>query len=576
MRLRVWAPSAKSVEVQSERERIAMGRVDNGYWEVDSPDLDFGTDYRIVLDGQNALPDPRSAFQPSGVHGPSRLIDHASFDWHDWNWNAPILSSGILYELHVGTFTEEGTFDAVIQHLDHLLEVGITHVELMPVAEFAGNRGWGYDGVDLFAPHHVYGGPDGLKRLVDACHQRGLAVLLDVVYNHFGPDGNYLPQFGPYRTSRYATPWGDAVNFDGRGSDEVRRYFCDNAKMWLHDYHFDGLRLDAIHAIVDTSATHILEQLSEEVGDLETKLGRRLVLIAESDLNDPRIVRPTGLGGYNIHAQWSDDFHHALHSVLTGEESGYYGDFGKIANLGKALKQVFVYDGRYSRFRERRHGRAPIGLPGYKFLGFSQNHDQVGNRAAGDRSSNLMSTDRLLIAAALVLTAPFIPMLFQGEEWGASSPFIYFTGHESEELGRAVSEGRKKEFIAAGWNHDDIPDPQALDSFTRSKLDWRELDREPHRSILRWYRDLIELRKRHPELNDGNLANLHVDFDEQARWLLMTRGSIRVVCNFAAVPRRIPFEAAAKSELVLKSNAAIRLNQNCIDLAAESVALITD
>lgn len=576
MRLRVWAPSARNVEVQLERERLPMAKVDNGYWEASSPDLEPGSDYRFVLDGQKPLPDPRSAFQPSGVHGASRLIDHSSFDWHDQNWNAPALSSGIIYELHVGTFTAEGTFDAVTEHLDHLLEVGITHVELMPVGEFSGNRGWGYDSVDLFAPHHAYGGPDGLKRLVDACHQRRLAVLLDVVYNHFGPEGNYLPQFGPYLTSHFKTPWGGAINFGDRGSDEVRRFFCDNALEWLRDYHFDGLRLDAVHSIVDTSAMHILEQLAAEVAELEKSLGRRLVLIAESDLNDPRIILPAELGGYNIHVQWSDDFHHALHSILTGEVSSYYADFGRIEDLAKALKQAFVYDGQYSRFRGRRHGRRPTGLSGHKFLGFLQNHDQVANGASGDRSSRLMSTGLLRIGAALVLTAPFIPMLFQGEEWGASSPFIYFTGHENDDLGRAVTEGRKKELMAAGWKLEDIPDPQALDSFTRSKLDWRELDHEPHKSILQWHRDLIHLRKHHAELNDGNLAKLRVDYDEQARWLLMTRGSIRVACNFAAEPRRIAVEAPARSEILLKSKSDIQLSENSIDLPGESVAIVTD
>jgi len=574
MRLRVWAPSAKKVELQLKSERVRMTKADNDYWELDSPDLEAGSDYFFVLDGKKPFPDPRSAFQPSGVHGPSRIIDHSAFEWHDRGWNAPVLSSGVIYELHVGTFTAPGTFDAVIERLGHLLELGITHVELMPVAEFSGNRGWGYDGVDLFAPHHAYGGPDGLKRLVDACHRRGLAIILDVVYNHFGPEGNYLPQFGPYLTSRYATPWGSAVNFDDRGSDEVRRFVCDNAKMWLHDYHFDGLRIDAIHSIVDTSAIQILEQLSAEVAELEKSLGRSLVLIAESDLNDPRIVRHSELGGYNIQAQWSDDFHHALHSVLTRETSGYYGDFGLIKDIADALQRVFVYDGRYSKFRARRHGRKPTGLSGHSFLGYLQNHDQIGNRAPGERSSNLMSIGLLQVAAALVLTAPFIPMLFQGEEWGAASPFIYFTGHENRELGQAVSEGRKKELMAAGWKLEDIPDPQAIDSFTRSKLDWHELEREPHKSILRWHQDLIRLRKSRVDLYDGDLAKVHVEYDEQARWLLMTRGSIHVACNFVSGPRRIGWSRKPKAELLLKSNPAVQLETDYVDLSGESVAII--
>jgi maltooligosyltrehalose trehalohydrolase len=575
MRLRVWAPAANSLSVALEKRRLPMVQADNGYWELDSADAKAGADYFLVINDQRPLPDPRSAYQPFGVHGASRLVDHSLFTWNDHDWNAPPLPSGIIYELHVGTFTTEGTFDAVIQHLDHLLELGVTHLELMPVAEFPGDRGWGYDGVDLFAPHHTYGGPDGLKRLVSACHQRGLAVVLDVVYNHFGPDGNYLPQFGPYLTSRYATPWGDAVNFDDRGSDEVRRFFCDNAKMWLRDYHIDGLRLDAIQAIVDTSATHILEQLSSEIAELENSLGRRLVLIAESDLNDPRIVRPAESGGYGIHAQWSDDFHHALQSVLTGELSGYYSDFGSIKDLAQTLQQVFLYGGRYSKFRGRSHGRAPTGLAGHNFLGYLQNHDQIGNRATGDRISHLMSLGRLRIGAALVLTAPFIPMLFQGEEWGASSPFIYFTGHEDEKLGHAVSEGRKREFLAAGWSVNDFSDPQAIESFTRSKLHWQELNQEPHRSLWQWHRDLIELRNRHPALKDGNLANVRVDFDEDTRWLVMTRGSVRVACNFSTEARRITLRACSNPKLLMASDSAIQLNADFIDLPAEAVAIIS-
>lgn len=575
MKFRVWAPAVDRISVELEKRRTPMVQADNGYWELDSADAQAGADYFFVINDQKPLPDPRSAYQPFGVHGVSRLVDHSLFSWNDQGWNAPPLPLAVIYELHVGTFTPEGTFDAVIQHLDHLLRLGVTHLELMPVAEFPGERGWGYDGVDLFAPHHAYGGPDGLKRLVNACHQRGLAVVLDVVYNHFGPDGNYLPQFGPYLTSRYATPWGDAVNFDDRGCDEVRRFFCDNAKMWLRDYHIDGLRLDAIQAIVDTSATHILEQLSSEIAELESSLGRRLVLIAESDLNDPRIVRPADSGGYSIHAQWSDDFHHALQSVLTGELSGYYSDFGSIKDLAQTLQQVFLYGGRYSKFRGRSHGRAPTGLAGHNFLGYLQNHDQIGNRATGDRISHLMSLGRLRIGAALVLTAPFIPMLFQGEEWGASSPFIYFTGHENEELGHAVSEGRKREFLAAGWSPGDFADPQAIESFTRSKLHWQELNQEPHRSLLQWHRDLIKLRMNYPSLTDGNLANVKVDYDENARWLVMTRGSIRVACNLSAKARRIVLHAYSQPKLLMASDPAIQLGADFIDLPAEAVAIIS-
>jgi maltooligosyltrehalose trehalohydrolase len=550
-----------------------MAGAGNGYWELDTALARAGTDYRFVLNDGDPLPDPRSAYQPNGVHGVSRLVDHSQYRWEDQGWGAPSLAAAVIYELHIGTFTPDGTFDAAVERLDDLAELGITHVELMPVAEFSGNRGWGYDGVDLWAPHHAYGGPDGLKRLVNACHRRGLAVLLDVVYNHFGPSGNYLPQFGPYLTKRYATPWGDAVNFDDRGSDEVRRFFCDNAKMWLRDYHLDGLRLDAVHAIVDTSATHILEQLASEVAELAQTLNRRLVLIAESDLNDPRIVNSPKAGGYGIDAQWSDDFHHALHTVLTGESAGYYADFGSIGDLAKALRQAFVYDGRHSRFRGRIHGRRPEGLPGSRFLGYLQNHDQIGNRARGDRSSSLMNEKRLHIGAALVMTAPFIPMLFQGEEWGASTPFIYFTGHDDEALGRAVSEGRKREFVAFGWSADDIPDPQALESFIASKLDWEERKREPHRGLLQWHRDLIQLRKRYADPHGARLESTSIKYDETAQWLLMERDSICVACNFSSEPRRIPIPAGKATRILMRSDPAAQIADGVIELPPESVAI---
>ncbi|MGZ3678250.1 MAG: malto-oligosyltrehalose trehalohydrolase, partial [Ktedonobacterales bacterium] len=456
----VWAPNAHRVAVQTLGERVPMNAGERGWWRVEVATATPGTDYQFVLDGGEALPDPRSQWQPHGVFGPSRVVDHSLFHWNDAGWQAPPLESALIYELHVGTFTPAGTFDAAIARLDHLKDLGVTHVELMPVNEFPGMRGWGYDGVDLSAPHSAYGGPDGLKRLVDACHARGLAVLLDVVYNHLGPSGNYLSRFGPYFTDRYHTPWGPAMNLDGAQSDEVRRFLCDNALIWLRDYHLDGLRLDAVHAFYDTSAIHLLEQLAEEVAELQSHLGRHLVLIAESDLNDPRVVRSREVGGYGLDAQWSDDFHHALHAVLTGEQSGYYADYGTLADLAHALEHAYVYDGRYSASRKRHHGRPTTSLPGHRFLGYMQTHDQVGNRARGERSSALLSPRRLKVAAALVLTAPFVPMLFQGEEWGATTPFQYFTDHQDANLARAVSEGRRNEFAAFGWNPDDVPDPQ--------------------------------------------------------------------------------------------------------------------
>ena len=575
MIFRVWAPAAHQVQLDLGGERVAMMRADGGWWIVDAPRATAGSDYAFVLDrAEPPLPDPRSSSQPYGVHGRSRIVDHSAFNWTDANWSAPALDSAIVYETHVGTFTDAGTFDAAIDRLGHLKNLGVTHVELMPVIEFSGDRGWGYDGVDIFAPHHAYGGPEGLKRLVDACHAHGLAVLLDVVYNHFGPSGNYLPRFGPYLTHRYTTPWGDAINFDERGSDEVRRLFCDNALMWLRDYHFDGLRIDAVHAIVDTSALHFLEQLAIEVALLEQERGRRLVLIAESDLNDPKLVRARELGGYGLSAQWSDDFHHALHTVMTAERAGYYADFGSIADLAKALQQAWVYDGRYSNYRGRRHGRSPVGLSGHRFLGYAQTHDQIGNRAKGDRSSHLMSTGRLKIAAALILTSPFVPMLFQGEEWGASTPFLYFTGHEEPELACAVSEGRKREFAAFGWDPEELPDPQALESFARSKLNWEELAREPHRGILDWHHELIQLRALMPELRDGRMDLVGVSFDETARCLKLTRGRVMVACNLSAAEQALPIESSTAYRLAMASDARVAIGESHVDLPPDSVAIL--
>ena len=577
MKLRVWAPDAHDLQADLGGRRIAMARDDGGWWTVETALAKPGSDYAFVVDGaEPPLPDPRSPSQPDGVHGRSRIVDHAAFTWTDSKWNPPPLESALIYELHVGTFTPTGTFDSAIGRLDHLTTLGVTHVQLMPVAEFSGDRGWGYDGVDLFAPHHAYGGPEGLKRLVDACHARGLAVLADAVYNHLGPSGNYLPRFGPYLTHRYSTPWGDAINFDGRGSDEVRRFFCDNALMWLRDYHLDGVRLDAVHAIADASAIHILEQLATEVAELERQLGRRLLLIAESDLNDPRIVRPRECGGYGLAAQWSDDFHHALHTVLTGEHTGYYADFGAIADLAKALRQAWVYDGRYSVSRGRTHGRVPQGLSGHKFLGYAQTHDQIGNRATGDRSSHLMNSGRLRIAAAIVLTSPFIPMLFQGEEWGASTPFLYFAGHPEPELARAVSAGRRREFAAFGWNPDEIPDPQAPETFVRSKLDWSEIEREPHRSILQWHRDLIGLRGRFPELSDGRLDLVNVAFDESAHWIAISRGRVSVACNLAASTQSIPPPSGAIRRIAMASDPHITNGSFGVELPPDSVAILVE
>lgn len=573
--IRVWAPNAHLIELESNGRRIPMTRGSGGWFSLDADFIGHGDDYAFRVDGKGPFPDPRSPWQPYGVYGPSRWVDHAGFAWSDKNWQQPPLKSALIYELHVGTFTREGTFDAIIEKLDYLADLGVTHVELMPVAQFSGNRGWGYDGVDLYAPHHAYGGPEGLKRLVDGCHRRGLAVLLDVVYNHLGPAGNYLGHFGPYFTRRYATPWGDAVNLDGPGSDEVRRFFVDNALMWLRDYHIDGLRIDAVHAIVDMSAMHFLEALASEVGNLEAELGRHLVLIAESDLNDPRVVRCPELGGYGVDAQWNEDFHHALHAVLTGEQSGYYQDFGRLSDLAKALMHGLVYDGCYSVYRSRHHGRPATGLSGHSFVGCLQNHDQVGNRAMGERTSHLLTPSRLKIGAALVLTAPFIPMLFQGEEWGASSPFLYFTDHQDPELAGAVRRGRQEEFAAFGWDPESIPDPQAEETFLCSRLDWEESIKSPHREISQWYRRLIHLRRSLPALSDARMQQISVHFDEEARWLTMNRGSVLVACNLADRGQRIPCSALEGKHVAACSEQGAVITDNGIVLPGYAVAILT-
>lgn len=570
---RVWTPFARNVEVQVGRKRFVMEREPDGWWQAQVTTARPGSDYGFVVDGGGPWPDPRSVWQPRGVNGLSRVVDHGAFRWSDKRWQAPPLSSAVIYELHIGTFTRAGTLAAAISKLDHLVKLGVTHVELMPVNEFPGAHGWGYDGVDLFAPHHAYGGPEGLKRFVDACHARRLAVLLDVVYNHLGPSGNYLGKFGPYFNSRYATGWGPALNFDGADSDGVRRFFCDNALMWLRDYHFDGLRLDAVHAIFDTSAEPFLEQLGAEVKQLEARLGRRLVLIAESDLNDPRLLRPRSHGGFSLDAQWSDDFHHALHAVLTGERNGYYADFGTLADLAKAIRQAWVYDGRYSVNRRLKHGRPPGALRGHRFLAYLQNHDQAGNRARGERSSHLMSLGRLKVGAALVFTSPFVPLIFAGEEWAASTPFLYFTDHHEPALAKAVSEGRRREFAAFGWQPEEVPDPQARETFLGSKLNWAELKQARHAEMLDWHRGLIRLRSAQTALNDGRLDRTNTRFDEREDWLVMERGPIGVACNFAATTRGVPLRSGGH-KILLASVEPLLVGDKQIVLHPDSVAVV--
>jgi maltooligosyltrehalose trehalohydrolase len=577
---RVWAPRAEcTVDVLLGKRRIPLERRENGWWEGAPDALEHGTEYAFSLDGLPPRPDPRSPWQPEGPHGPSRWVDHARHEWQDDGWQPPAWQSAVVYELHIGAFTPEGTLDSAIEHLDDLVELGVSHLELMPVAEFPGAHGWGYDGVDLYAVESSYGGPEALKRFVGAAHARGLAVLLDVVYNHFGPDGNYLMEFGPYLTDRYHTPWGDAVNLDGAGSDEVRRFFIDNAIQWLRDYHLDGLRLDAVHALIDTSAKHFLEQLSEEVDELEAELGRPLVLVAESDLGDPRIVRPREEHGYGMDAQWNDESRHALHVTLTREQDGIHGDFSGLRDLCTAISEVFVYQGQRSAFRERGHGRPVGGLPRSKFVSFMQNHDQTGNRAKGERSSHLLEPDALKVAAALVLLGPNVPMLFFGEEWAASTPFLYFADHQDPELAEAVRQGRRREFAAFGWPEEDVPDPGAVETFQRSKLDWAERDKPPHSELLEWHRRLIRVRRELPHLAAGPAPDVRCDVD--VGWLTIERsgtlvavnvGEAEVTLDLPGGSRRWRLELASRDEVAHADTS----NEGGLVLAPMTAALLLE
>jgi len=522
----VWAPRAENIAVHlvAPRERLVpLTRGERGYHYGVAAEVEPGSLYFYLLDGRKERPDPASRHQPQGVHGPSQVVDLRTFPWSDHCWFGPARQNLVFYELHVGTFTPEGTFDAVIPCLEELRELGVTAVELMPVAQFPGNRNWGYDGVYPFAAQNSYGGPAGLRRLVDACHRHGLAVFLDVVYNHLGPEGNYLNDFGPYFTYRYRTPWGMALNFDGPGSDEVRRFFIENALFWITEFHVDGLRLDAVHAITDKSALPFLEELAAAVHRQAERLGRRVYVIAESDLNDPRIIRPRTLGGFGMDAQWNDDFHHALRALLTGERRGYYGDFGRLTQLARAFTEGYVYTGQYSAYRQRRHGRRPQPAGGDQFVVFAQNHDQVGNRAKGERLSALVPFAGLKLAAGAVLLSPFLPLLFMGEEYGETAPFQYFTSHTDPALAKAVREGRREEFAAFAWAEGEVPDPQDEAVFRRSMLQ-RELRRQGrHRTLFEFYRELLRLRRELPALADLNTENLEAIPYEHEQVLFVRR-----------------------------------------------------
>ncbi|WBB81182.1 malto-oligosyltrehalose trehalohydrolase [Micromonospora sp. WMMD882] len=570
----VWAPQANRVRLRVEgADDREMTAGPGGWWRTAAPDAGPGADYAFLLDDdERALPDPRSPWQPAGVHGPSRVYDHAAYEWGDQAWTGRQLPGSVLYELHVGTFTPEGTFDAVIERLDHLVDLGVDLIELLPVNAFNGEHNWGYDGVCWYAPHHGYGGPDGLKRLVDAAHQRGLGVVLDVVYNHFGPSGAYAPMFGPYLAEQ-SNSWGRAVNLDGPHSDEVRRYIVDSVLTWLRDYHVDALRLDAVHAFADHRAIPLLEELVVEVETLSTHLGRPLSLIAESDLNDPRLITPREAGGVGLHAQWNDDAHHALHTLLTGERQGYYSDFGSLDCLADVFTGAFFHAGTWSSFRDRTHGR-PVDrqrVPGHRFVAYLQNHDQIGNRATGDRISATLSPRLLRVGATLLFTAPFTPMLFMGEEWGATTPWQFFTSHPEPELAVAVADGRRREFAAHGWPPGDVPDPQDPQTFVRSRLDWAELDKPEHREMLDFHRRLIALRKSRADLSDPRLDR--VDVRHGDRFLMVRRGECLVVANLADRPQRISLPAVVR-HVLLATAAGVTVQRDGVELPPESAAVV--
>ncbi|MFM9444226.1 malto-oligosyltrehalose trehalohydrolase [Streptomyces acidiscabies] len=544
MQFEVWAPQASRVTLHGDGITRALERDPQraGWWTGDAQASD-GTRYGFAVDDGPVLPDPRSRRQPDGPDGLSAVVDQGAYAWRV-PWEGRPLQEAVLYELHVGTYTPEGTLDAAADRLGHLATLGVTHVELMPLCPFPGTNGWGYEGVSLWAVHEPYGGPEALKRFVDRAHGLGLGVVLDVVHNHLGPSGNHLPAFGPYFTDTHHTPWGAAVNLDAAGSDEVRSFLLGSALAWLRDFRLDGLRLDAVHALRDTRAYPFLEELSAAVDALAAETGRPLFLIAESDLNDPRVISPRERGGFGLHAQWNDDFHHALHCALTGESQGYYADFARapLAAVSKTLTDGFFHDGTYSSFRGRRHGR-PLDrsrTAAHRLLGYSQTHDQIGNRAQGDRLSASLSPGLLACAAALTLTGPFTPMLFMGEEWAASTPWQFFTDHTDPDLAEAVRRGRRREFAAHGWAEGDVPDPQSPATRDRSCLDWPEAEREPHARMLAWYRTLIALRHTHPDLTDPDLADLRVAYDEDARWLAFRRGDIRVAVNLSPAPANVP------------------------------------
>ncbi|MCC3281150.1 malto-oligosyltrehalose trehalohydrolase [Arthrobacter caoxuetaonis] len=572
----VWAPKANNMRLLANGFEQQMVRGEQGWWHAPEPvpgEAEYGY---LIDDAAHAVPDPRSRRQPAGVHGLSRTFNPDAFSWTDQDWASPGLTGGAIYELHIGTFTPEGTLDAAAQRLDYLAELGVQYVELMPVNAFNGHHNWGYDGVLWYAVQETYGGPEAYQRFVDQAHAHGLGVIQDVVYNHLGPSGNYLNLFGPYLNEAAATGWGDAVNLDGPQSDHVRQYILDNLEMWFRDYHVDGLRLDAVHALRDERALHILEEMAALTDDLSAELGGSLFLIAESDINNPRVITPRSLNGYGLAAQWSDDFHHAAHTNLTGETDGYYADFDSLAALAKVLQHGFFHDGSYSSFRGRSHGR-PLDKSVHnarQLVVATQNHDQIGNRAAGDRLRAGLGYEQLALAAVLNLASSCTPMIFMGEEFGASTPWQFFTSHPEEDLGKATAEGRMLEFARMGWDPALVPDPQDPQTFENSKLDWSEIAVGRHPFLLQLYRQLLHLRRTMPELSEPDFRKIEVDFDEVSRWLSIRRGKVLVALNFADSPRELPLPLEGPVTVVLETAPSLTAD-GAIELPGYGAAIVS-
>jgi maltooligosyltrehalose trehalohydrolase len=553
----VWSPLAKTVDVITGQKKIALTN-SAGYWRSITREILPGSKYKISVDERDPLPDPTSLSQADDVHGPSVAVDLNKFRWTDASWKNIPKQDYIIYELHTGTFTPDHNFDGIIGKLDYLLDLGINAIEIMPVGQFPGSRNWGYDGAFPFAVQHSYGGAAGLQKLVNACHEKGIAVILDVIYNHIGPEGNYLPQFAPYFTDKYHTPWGKALNFDDAWCDGVREYFIENVLMWFRDFHIDALRMDAVHAIKDLSAVHIIKEISEHVDALEQQTGNEYYLIVEMDLNDPVYINAKNKCGYGADAQWVDEFHHALRVAGGQKPEGYYSDFNGIVHLAKSYSDGYVYDGQYSSHRKKIFGRKTDN-PGDQFIVFSQNHDQTGNRMLGERTSTLVSADMCRLMAAAVMISPYIPMLFMGEEWAETNPFLFFISHTDKELAAIVNKGRKEEFSYFNWAGEP-PDPRLEETFTNSMLQWQSLKKEPHKSMHEYYRKLIAFRKANPALNNTNRNATKAEADEINKILRLQRWSdnqrLECILNFSHVDQRydwpygtIVFNSSPKNNL---------------------------